>query len=561
LKAFRTALFLTGFVSYFCLARSASSRDRWTELNIGPFYVDTQGDIGAARDTLTQLEQLRWVLGGLLESKDLPSVWPIRVMLTRNEKTNPNQSQDQFVSQNGQYIFVTSSSTHLLLEQVAGILLDANTPRLPPEVESGVRQLFSTLEAHGSRVTWGGPPAHPDLDWARMQLFATKFEYGSSFHIFLNALRGGSTLPMAERNAFGKDSQALEQQANANLAAHNWQPVPVSGRPLDPKRDFGEHSIDGTVAAVYLADLQLSSDPKAAEAAYKSAVEAGGPAAALGYEGLAKISRLDKEDPKPFLESAMKAGSKSALVYVAAAQDLSADQAMPLLKRAAQLNPLWDEPVFLQAQLTSDLAQREVLLKKAVQLNPRSTKAWLKLADTQTANGHATAAQGTWLRAEDSAAPGPERDRIHQLRLSSEQERLNAAEAARRHEREATQRDDERAQQSEAARIRAAEERANQQQEAAAGGVKPEKVVPWEETVRQRKIQGTLIRVDCLRTSVRIWVKDKAGKITQLFLKEPGQQGPPCGPQTQPRRVLVAYSPRDDDRLNTSGDVVSITFQ
>jgi len=339
--------------------------------------VDTQADVGAARDSLTQLEQLRWVLGGLLESKDLPSIWPIRVMLTRNEKTNPNQSNDQFVSQNGQYIFVASARTHLPLEEVAGILLDANTPRLPPEVESGLRQLFSTLEARGSRVSWGGPPAHPDLDWARMQLFATKFEYGSSFHIFMTALRGGSTLRVAERNAFGKESQILEQEANANLASHNWQPVAVSGRPLDPKRDFGEHSLDGAVAAVYLADVQLSSDPKAAEAAYKSAIEAAGAAAALGYEGLAEIAGRDKEDSKPFLQSAMKAGSKSAPVYVAAAEGLSAAQAMPLLKRAAQLNPLWGEPVRLQAQLTPDLAQREVLLKKVIQLDPRATKAWL----------------------------------------------------------------------------------------------------------------------------------------------------------------------------------------
>lgn len=561
MKAFATALFLTGFVSCVCLVPPAVSKDRWTEFNIGPFYVDTEGDAGAARDALTQLEQLRWVLGGLLESKDLPSVWPIRVMLTRNEKTNPNQFQDQFVSQNGQYLFVSSSSTHLPLEQITGILLDANTPRLPPEVESGLRQLFSTLTARGSRVTWGGPPAHPDLDWARMQLFATKFEYGSSFHIFLNALRGGSTLRMAERNAFGKDSQTLEQEANANLAAHNWQPVSVSGRPLDPKRDFGEHSLDGAIAAVYLADVELSTDAKAAEAAYKSAIEAGGPAAALGYEGLAKLARLDKEDPKPFLENAMKAGSKSAPVYVTAADGVPAAQAIPLLKRAAQLNPLWAEPMFIQAQLAPNLAEREVLLKKAVQLDPRSTKAWLSLADTQTTNGHATAAQGTWLRAEDSAVPGPERDRIHQLRLSSEQARLNAAEAARRSERESAQRDDERAQQAEAARIRAAEEKANQQQEAAAGGITPERVVPWEETVRQRKVQGTLIRVDCIRDSARIWIKDKAGKIVHLFLKEPGRQGPACGPQAQPRRVLVAYSPRDDDRLNTSGDVVSITFQ
>ena len=202
-----------------------------------------------------------------------------------------------------------------------------------------------------------------------------------------------------------------------------------------------------------------------------------------------------------------------------------------------------------------------MLLSKAVQLDPRSTKAWLALANTQTVNGHSTAAQGTWVRAEDSAPPGAERDRIHQLRLSSEQERLDAAEAVRRRARESEHLDDERAQQAEAGRIRAAEEKTNEQLEATAGNAKPEKVVPWEETVHQKKVQGTLIRVDCVHSSARLWVKDKAGASIQLFLKDPAQLGRPCGPQQQPRRVSVAYSPRDDDRLNTSGDVVSITFQ
>jgi hypothetical protein len=52
---------------------SALARDNWTELNVGPFYVDTNGHSAAVRDALTQLEQVRWVLGGLLEEKDLRS--------------------------------------------------------------------------------------------------------------------------------------------------------------------------------------------------------------------------------------------------------------------------------------------------------------------------------------------------------------------------------------------------------------------------------------------------------------------------------------------------------
>lgn len=559
-----------GFVfSCLLLQEAASARAHWTELNIGPFYVDTDQDIGQARTVLAQLEQLRWVLGGLLESQDLPSVWPIRVLIT-NEKTNPigfvSQTgvvpgRDQFVWQNGTYVLVLNPGRRLPLFQVAGILLDENTPRLPDEVESGLRQLFDTLEAHGSRVTWGGRPPHPDLAWARIQLFATKFEYGLSFHVFMAAVKNESSITVAEKNAFGKDPKLIDQEAAANLARGDWQPVPVSGRPLDPKRDFGEHVLDPAIAEAYLADAELSTNPKAAEAEYKSAIEAGGVAAALGYEGLAVVARLDHENPQPFLDEAIRAGSKSAPVYVASAESLDSEEALPLLKKAAKLNPLWGEPVFRQAELTGDVKKRVELLKKATALDPRQTEYWIQLARAQTTVGEATAAQGAWLHAENSAAPGTPRDRIHGMRMASERERLDAAEAARRREREAVHIADQRAQDSEAARIRAVEEKANHALDAAAGGEKPENPVPWMDTVPRKRLEGILVRVDCLNGPARLWIKDKQGATVQLFLKDPSDLGTACGPQAPARRVSIAYAAQADDHLHTAGTVVTIKLQ
>lgn len=537
-----------------CCAEFAGAHEHWTELNIGPFYIDTDSDVGAAREDLTQLEQVRWVMGGLLESKDLPSVWPIRVVLTNSAKTNPN---GHFVWQNAQFLLVSGSSERIPLDEVAGILLDENTPRFPADVESGLRQLFGTLQAHGSRVSWGGRPAHPDLAWARMQLFATKFEYSSSFHIFLNALKG-STVRGAEQNAFGKPSDVLEQQAAANLAAQNWQPVSVSGRPLDPKRDFGEHALDPVVAEVYLANAELATDPNDAETAYKAAVEAKGAAATLGFEGLARIAEREHANPKPFLDDAIHAGSKSAPVYVAAAEGLDAAEALPLLKKAAQLNALWAEPIFRQAELATDAAQKEVLLKEATRLDPRATEYWLELAKVQTDAGESTAAQDTWLRAEDSTPTQSERDRIHQLRLDSEQERLDAADEARRRDRQAVHLADERAQQAELDRIHAAEAKANHAVDATAGTATPEGAVPWDQVVTQKKLEGTLVRVDCLRTATRIWVKDSSGNSVGLLVKDISQSGLACGEQRPPRRISLAYSPDSDERFHTIGTVIKL---
>lgn len=539
---------------------SVYARGRWTELNIGPFYVDTDGAVAPAREALTQLEQMRWVLGGLLESKDLPSLWPIHLLLTNSAETS-STAPLEFVLQDGIYVLACKPGTRLPLGQVAGILLDANTPRLPAEVESGLREVFDTLEAKGSRVSWGGAPPRPDLAWARMQLFATKFEYSSSFHIFLAALKSGSTLRAAEENAFGKEPATLEQEAAANLASHNWQAIPISGRPLDPKRDFGEHLLDDAMAEIYLADAEVAVNPAQAEAGFKAGIEAGGATRAMGYEGLATAARFEKGNPKPYLEDAIRAGSKSAPVYVAVADGLTDDDALPLFKKAAQLNPLWAEPIYRQAQLASDPKEKETLLKKAVQLDARATEYWIELAGIETTQGEATAAQGSWLRAENSAATDAERKHVHQLHVGSEKERLDAAEDARRREREAVHLADERAQESEADRIRAAEEKANAAKDAAADGKQPEAAVPWNQVVPQKKLTGTLVQVDCLASTDRLLIADRSGTTIPLLLSDPSQAGLSCGPQKPARRVSLTYAAEPDDRFHTSGNVLTMRLQ
>jgi hypothetical protein len=338
-----------------------------------------------------------------------------------------------------------------------------------------------------------------------MQLLATKFEYASSFHIFLAALKSGSSLRVAEQNAFGKDYNALEQEAATNLAAGNWQPVSVSGRPLDPKRDLGQHELEG--------DLQA-------------------------------ITRM---------------GANHAPGYVVQAKDLSPEEALPLLKKAAQANPLWGEPAFLQAQLSANPAEKEALLKKATQLDPRAAQYWLELAHVQTALGHASGAQGSWLHAEDSATTEAERDRIHQARLDSEQERLDAAENERRREREAVHLADQKAQDSEAARIRAAEEKANQSLDSVSGGSRPSEVVSWD-SLAAKKATGLLTRVDCLSGGARLSVKT-GGQVLELFLADTTGVKLACGSQSRPRRVSLSYLAKPDDVHQTAGTIVSLDLQ
>lgn len=532
-------------------------RERWTELNVGPFYLDSAGDASGARDVLTQFEQVRWVLGGLLEIQDLRSLWPIRVVF------DPKASSGgQLTERNGEYLFVCRPGFHPPLDQIAGLLLDSNTPRLPEEAEAGLRGLFGTLEAHGSRVSWGGPVPHPTLALARMQLFATRFEYRASLHVLVASLKSGSTLPVAERNAFGKDPAVLEKEAEQNLKDGNWQAVSVSGRPLDPKRDFGEHLIDADVIDCYRADALLETDPAAAEALYKAAIESGGPGKPLGFAGLVEIARVRHQDPKPDLQNAVNAGLISATVDTALAAEEPPAQATMLLKRAAALNPLWAVPVYKQALLAADPLEKEKLLQSAARIDRRATSYWIELAQVQTSNGHAIEAQASWLRAEDSAPTQEERDHIRQMRMEAEQARLDAADAERLRQREAAHEDDQRAQSNEAEAIRSAEDKANRENDLASGGSKPETVVPWDATLPRRKLIGLLTQVECLHGGrARITVKDRAGKPTVLLGEASAVTAVSCGPQQPARRVSLSYSVDPDDRLRTVGRIIELQLQ
>jgi hypothetical protein len=434
------------------------AKDRWTELNIGPFLVATDGDSGQARDVLTQLEQMRWTIGGLLDIRDLNPLWPMRVIITSSGKPSGG-----IVQARDGYVIVMAPGSRPPMAALAKLFLEDNTPRLPGEVEKGFPKLFSTFEAKGPKITWGAPPPNPDLDWARMQLFATQPDYAGRFHVFLTNVRNGSGLSVAARNAFGKSLAELDSEAAPLLSPGAAHAVTVGGRPLDPKRDFGEHSLDAALVAVYLADAHATDDPQTARQAYQAAIAKGGSTVPLGAEGLALLDRLAGKDDHHSLEDAIAAGSKSAPVYLHAAESQSDPVARDLLKKAQLDNPRWGEPVFREAELsTTDDEGRERLMQQAAKLNQRSVEYWQALAQIQVANQHLVAAQGSWLKAEANCETEAEREKVKALRLSLEDVRLDAAERERRLKQAAREADIARVQNQQLDRIHAAEKKANE---------------------------------------------------------------------------------------------------
>ena len=244
---------------------------------------------------------------------------------------------------------------------------------------------------------------------------------------------------------------------------------------------------------------------------------------------------------------------------------LPESQAIALLRTAAELNPRWYEPPYLQSKFAKTPREKEALVAQALKLNPRRPEIWQELAEVQSANGQAMSAQNSWARAEDNAASDEQRDRIRRARDAAESKRLNAEEAARREAQEAARAEDARLRQAQMDRIHAAERRANASNGASGGPKGAERGSAVVERVEPAA--GWAAGAGGLpREQLKLFIKPANGKTKELLVKDPsavnGNNAPlTCGVQRPAKHLSVTYRPRVDAQLGTAGDVDSIHFE
>jgi hypothetical protein len=205
-----------------------------------------------------------------------------------------------------------------------------------------------------------------------------------------------------------------------------------------------------------------------------------------------------------------------------AEKEKDAAKARALLERAMKLNPRWAEPHARLAMLETDADERAAHLRTAAKLDPR---------------GH--------YEEKARAAEAVEKARIEEQR-KRELERVREAELAR---------------------VRAAEAKANRDAKPLPPG---ENVEPWWDGPRpDRKVDGLLERVDCVRGTARLSVRDPNRGLLRLLIREPGKVALSgardatlaCGPQRKPRRVIIEYFAKPDKQAGTAGEVATVEFR
>jgi hypothetical protein len=505
------------------LATPAPAADHWTEYRSGPFHVFSDAGDRPARERLDEMEQLRYALGSTLDKKELDTVFPVDVVLFSNARQyGPHALPQPFVDGGSATLSAWSADTALprdWLRALTRLLIDQNAGRMPESIENAVCDLFSTIQINGTKVSVGAPLPAGELPpdrlraWAKLQLLATNPDYSGKLRVYLNNLQQGGDEDAAVRNAFDLTLPKLNALVDASVRAGNFAPAPVSGRALNPSRDFIEKPVETAAMNALFAELA-----------------AGG-------------RNFPPDSPRGLLEKGTR----------------------PALELAVKANPRWAEPHVRLAALETNVVAKVMDLKTATTLEPRNAAYWQALAEAQAAANLYTDAAKSWSAAEHAAPNDAERARIHQARLDLDERRadFDAAEKKRTAMEQAAEL--QRIKDAAAAEVHAAEAAANQQ---LGSRPRPENVVAWWDNPRGEKVAGTLTRVDCLGGPLRLTIQKDGGAAVRLLIRDPSKlivEGTNeatlgCGVQKPVRKIRLQHDAKPDAKLGTAGDVAVVEF-
>ncbi len=542
-------------------------RADWKLFRSGPFEILTESNERDARQVLAQLDQVRYLVGANLTRPEPNTIGPIRVLVFKSPQPGPAVPA---LARDAYLAGVSGPSLPPpMMREVVRLLIESNAGRMPAPIERGLADFFATAQVAATKITLGAPPAPPTLDWARIDLLVTNPEYAgtSKLRVLLYNLQQGADPDPSFRNGFGKSAAQIEKEASAWLAAGNFPTITISGRPLNPLRDYIARSVDPARVSAALADLKLVSGD-GAQAAY---LDLRNQAPAAAHEGLGLLAEKAgrNDEARQEFEAAFAADGASARAWLEDAR-LNPDplKAAAALQKAAELNPNWSEPYVLLAERESDPSRKLNWFKKAAELEPRNAERWRAVAELYQTHHKYPEAAKAWAAAENASVDDAERRRMVEARRGIDEKRLEYQAAERRRQDDERQRELQKVKDASMAEIRAAEERANRaNQPASPVG----KVVPWwgGGDAPSGKVEGTLGRIECIGRVLRLVIRSADGRQTRLAIHDPakivivggGQASLKCGPQSPARTIIAEYFAKPDAKLGTAGELASIEYQ
>ena len=504
--------------------------ERWVEYRMGPFHVISNAGDRAAREKLNQIEQLRYALGMELGKvgigkTGLDTVWPIDVVVFANQREYlAHASGKPFIEGGSATLSAWSADTPLprdFLRALTRLLIDENSGRMPDAIETGLCDLFSTIKVTGPKISLGAPLPEGELPkdrlraWAKMQMLATLPDYSGKLRVYLNNMQQNGDEGVAVRNAFGLTAAKLDVLVDAYVKAGKFEAALVAGEALDPNRDFPEKPVEkGAVGRIV-----------------RGTSVAGG-------------KSFPPNSPRGLAEQNTHAS----------------------LELAIKANPRWAEAQARLAAIETNSIEKMKELKAAATLDPRNASYWQALATAQAAADDYDNAAKSWALAEHAAVDEAERARIHIAKLALDNARADFTEAEKKRRAEEAARDLERAKANAAAEVHAAEAAANARMTAGKGA--SQKPVEWWEDPKGARVEGKLIRVDCLNGPLRLTIQKDGGAVVKVAVRDlnkltvngANEAKFGCGVAKPARKIRLTYEAKPDAKLGTTGDVLVVEF-
>ena len=107
---------------------AAAAEGRWIHIRSGPFEIVTDAGDRGGRETLNQLEQVRYLLGTALGNQDLKTLWPVRIVIAKAVAAAPPVwVRDTYSGA----VPPDSALPPECLREVVRILIESNTGRMP----------------------------------------------------------------------------------------------------------------------------------------------------------------------------------------------------------------------------------------------------------------------------------------------------------------------------------------------------------------------------------------------------------------------------------------------
>jgi tetratricopeptide (TPR) repeat protein len=451
-----------------CVYAYALPAPTWRLTKSPHFEIYSQADDAVARSTLLWFEQLRAFF--LQQTGQLDSRSPVRVIGFRSaseyQPYRLRSTSDGYFVGTGSRAYIVmvtmgASGFRVAAHEYAHLVLHADGRQLPPWLNEGLAEFFSTIHVGEHGVTLGGElPSHTSLlrrspwmpvselltlpedsplrdnregaglyyaqSWALTEMLVLSPEYGPRFHALMNALSAGTPSLKALALVYAKSADVITRDVQAWINSRT-KLTPVQLPALAVSQVSVEvSSVSAFASQFILADLLMASGQlERAEALYRELEreqpDSADVSAALGAIALRQgdRNRARQHWKRAISQSVMDAMLCYNYAVLAEAAGLSADEVRPALQRALSLNAEFDDARYSLALLEKGAGHYEVALEQLRAMKivspARAYGYWTATADAFNELGRRIEATAAARKAAEHASTPAERARAAQL--------------------------------------------------------------------------------------------------------------------------------------------------